>query len=128
MSMDVMSCHQWDNLMTWLLVNYHFDQLLQIVFVSDCHQLQVACNKCMLVLHLNIPFFLFCGCISFLATHEFDMLVKINQTFPDDKDDHDNLDCRDTSLQFCSQRRPLDTLLDLTWSPVNLQYFLRYSV
>ena len=58
-----------------------------------------------------------------------DMLVKLNQTFSDDKDDLDNLDCRDMSLQFRSQRRPLDTLLDLlTWSPVNLQYFLRYSV
>ena len=58
-----------------------------------------------------------------------DMLVKLNQTFSDDKDDLDNLDCRDMSLQFRSQRRPLDTLLDLlTWRPVNLQYFLRYSV
>ena len=37
-------------------------------------------------------------------------LVKRNQIFEDDKDDPDNLDCRDMSLQFCSQRRPLYTM------------------
>ena len=74
---------------------------------TSCYQLQVACNRSNSSILRSAPFSSY---FSRLLTNLDIELVKRNQIFEDDKDDPDNLDCRDMSLQFCSQRRPLYTM------------------